>query len=128
MSAFTPVSGLLGGSLIGLSAATLLLFSGDILGASGIVSSFILTPRKTLTESSQQWKLSFMAAFLLSVKAYVTYIDGNALVDSALGVDPKISIVSPLGYIVSGFLVGFGTRMGNGCSSGQCVMRLELFY
>ena len=107
MSAFTPVSGLLGGSLIGLSAATLLLFSGDILGASGIVSSFILTPRKTITESSQQWKLSFVAAFLLSVKAYVTYIDGNALVDAALGVDPKISIVSPLGYIVSGFLVGY---------------------
>ena len=119
MSAFTPVSGLLGGSLIGLSAATLLLFSGDVLGSSGIVSSFVLTPRKTLTESSQQWKLSFMAAFLLSVKAYVTYIDGDALVDASLGADPKISIVSPLGYIVSGFLVGFGTRMGNGCTSGQ---------
>ena len=119
MSAFTPVSGLLGGSLIGLSAATLLLFSGDILGASGIVSSFVLTPRKTVTESSQQWKLSFMAAFLLSVKAYVTYIDGDALVDASLGANPKISIVSPLGYIVSGFLVGFGTRMGNGCTSGQ---------
>lgn len=119
MSAFTPVSGLLGGGLIGLSAATLLLFNGDILGASGIVSSFILTPRKTLTESSQQWKIPFMAAFLVSVKAYTTYIDGNALVDEELGTNPTLAIVSPLGYLVSGFLVGFGTRMGNGCTSGQ---------
>ena len=119
MSAFSPVTGLFGGSLIGLSAATLLLFSGDILGASGIASSFILTPRQTLTESSQQWKLSFMAAFLLTVRAYTAYIDGDAMVDKSLGVDPKIAIVSPLGYLVSGFLVGFGTRMGNGCTSGQ---------
>ena len=119
MSAFTPVQGLLGGSLIGSSAAVLLLFSGDILGASGIASSFVLAPRSTLTSSSQQWKIPFVAAFLLSVKVYTAYVDGDSMVDKELGADAGHAIVSPLGYTVSGFLVGFGTRLGNGCTSGQ---------
>ena len=59
-----------------------------------------------------------MAAFLLSVKAFTAYVDSDAMIDKELGSDDA-AIVSPLGYIVSGFLVGFGTRMGNGCTSGQ---------
>lgn len=119
MSLFTPVSGLMGGSLIGLSAVTLLLGNGDILGASGIVSSFVLTPRRTLTDPSQQWKLAFMASFLVTAQVYLRWIDPDVASDPRLGMDPSLPVVSPLGYVVSGFLVGFGTRLGNGCTTGH---------
>lgn len=124
MSLFTPVSGLLGGSLIGLSAATLLLFNGDILGASGLASSFVLAPRATLTNPKNQWKLCFIAAFALTTKLYVTLIDPDALNDERLGYAPNIPIVSPLGFIVGGFLVGFGSRLGNGCTTGHGICGL----
>ena len=91
---FTPITGLLGGSLIGLSAATLLLFNGDILGASGLMSSFVVAP-KTLTDPSQQWKLAFLAAFALTARVYVTVIDPDALTDERLGYTSGLPIVSP---------------------------------
>lgn len=116
---FTPVPGLIGGSLIGLSAATLLLFNGDILGAAGLMSSFVVAPIKTLTDPSQQWKLAFLAAFCLTSRIYVTMIDPDALKDERLGYSPNLPIVSPLGFILGGFCVGFGTRMGNGCTTGH---------
>lgn len=122
---FTPISGLIGGSLIGLSAATLLLFNGDILGASGLMSSFVVAPVKTLTDPAQQWKLSFLAAFALTARVYVTLIDPDALTDQRLGYgDATMPIVSPLGFIVGGFLVGFGTRLGNGCTTGHGICGL----
>jgi uncharacterized membrane protein YedE/YeeE len=121
---FTPGAGLLGGSLIGLSAATLLLFNGDILGASGLASSFVVAPRATLTDSKNQWKLCFIAAFALTTRLYVTYIDPDALKDERLGYSENIPIVSPLGFIVGGFLVGFGTRLGNGCTTGHGICGL----
>ncbi len=92
---FTPITGLLGGSLIGLSAATLLLFNGDILGASGLMSSFVVSPKKTLTDPSQQWKLAFLAAFALTARIYVTVIDPEALKDERLGYNSGLPIVSP---------------------------------
>jgi uncharacterized membrane protein YedE/YeeE len=121
---FTPASGLLGGSLIGLSAATLLLFNGDILGASGLASSFVISPSATLTNPKNQWKLCFLAAFALTTRLYVTLIDPDALKDERLGFSPNIPIVSPLGFIVGGFLVGFGTRLGNGCTTGHGICGL----
>ena len=127
---FTPVSGLIGGSLIGLSAATLLLFNGDILGASGLMSSFVVAPVKTLTDPSQQWKLSFLAAFALTTRIYVTCIDPDALTDQRLGYgDSTVPIVSPLGFVIGGFLVGFGTRLGNGCTTGhgECLFFYEIY-
>jgi uncharacterized membrane protein YedE/YeeE len=116
---FMPVQGLIGGGLIGLSAATLLLFNGDILGASGLMSSFVVAPKKTLTDPSQQWKLAFLAAFCLTTRVYVTMIDPNALTDERLGYSSGLPIVSPLGFILGGFCVGFGTRLGNGCTTGH---------
>ena len=108
---FTPVSGLIGGSLIGLSAATLLLFNGDILGASGLMSSFVVAPKKTLTDPAQQWKLAFLAAFALTSRVYVTLIDKDALKDERLGYASGLPIVSELGFVLGGFCVGFGTRV-----------------
>jgi uncharacterized membrane protein YedE/YeeE len=119
MSVFTPTTGLLGGSLIGLSAATLLLFNGDILGASGLASSLVVSPRKTFTDPSQTWKLSFLAAFWLTSRLYIAYVDKDALKDPSMNSNSEIPIVSSLGFIAGGFLVGFGTRLGNGCTTGH---------
>jgi uncharacterized membrane protein YedE/YeeE len=127
ISHFTPVSGLVGGSLIGLSAATLLLFNGDILGASGLMSSFVTAPKKTLTDPGQQWKLAFLAAFSLTARVYVTVIDPDALKDERLGYSSNIPIVSPLGFILGGLFVGFGTRLGNGCTTGHGICGLARF-
>ncbi len=95
LKSFTPVSGLFGGSLIGLSAATLLLFNGDILGASGLMSSFVTTPVRTLTDPSQLWKLAFLASFCVTTRLYLTMIDPDALKDERLGNSSILPIVSP---------------------------------
>ena len=121
LNSFTPTSGLLGGSLIGLSAATLLLFNGDILGASGIASSLVLSPKSTLTDPKHHWKLCFIASFALTTRLYLSFIDPNALND---GHSQSIPVVSTLGFIVGGFLVGFGTRLGNGCTTGHGICGL----
>jgi uncharacterized protein len=113
MSLFTPVQGLIGGSLIGLSAATLLLFNGDIMGASGIVSTTLLQPRKTLSDSSMLWRSVFIASFLLTSQLF---LGNNAKADPLMQRPP---MVSALGYVIGGFLVGFGTKLGNGCTSGH---------
>ena len=67
--------------------------------------------QQTLTDPSQHWKLAFLAAFCLSTRAYVTLIDPDALKDERLGFTSGIPIVSPLGFILGGFLTGFGTRV-----------------
>lgn len=118
---FTPISGLTGGSLIGLSAAALLLFNGDILGASGVMSSAFASPLKTFQDPCQFWKLTLLSAFLLTS----TYLLGpQFLVDERSENDTSVPIPSQLAYILAGLLVGFGTKLGNGCTSGHGVCGL----
>ena len=113
---FTPLTGVAGGLIIGLSAASLLLLSGDILGASGILSSIFLSPKKAVTDPSMAWKLVFLSSFgLLSSLVLGRYFTQ----DDRLGNDPSIPVVSTAGYLVAGFFVGFGTQLGNGCTSGH---------
>lgn len=115
---FTPVAGLIGGVLIGLAAATLLLFNGDVLGASGLMSSFVVSPRATLTGPEQQWKLWFVLALFGATRIYLL-VDPTALDDARTWTDPAVPVVSSAGYLLGGFLVGFGTRLGNGCTTGH---------
>ena len=88
----------------GLSACTLLLGSGNILGASGIAKSLIWSPTQVF--KSEQWKLPFMASFFLT-SIVCTKIDPQLI--SVAGNDSPM--VSSLGLAVSGFLVGFGTAV-----------------
>lgn len=115
---FTPVAGLIGGVLIGLAAAALLLFNGDVLGASGLMSSFVVSPRATLTGPEQRWKLWFVLALFGATRMYLL-IDPTALDDSRTVTDADVPVVSSTGYLLGGFLVGFGTRLGNGCTTGH---------
>jgi uncharacterized membrane protein YedE/YeeE len=102
---FTPVSGLVGGLLIGLAATLLLLLNGRISGISGIVGG-LLAPRSP----EAGWRVAFVAGLLLGALAYVL-ATGEALL---VGMQASLPVL-----VAAGLLVGFGTRLGSGCTSGH---------
>ena len=107
MQNFTPVASLAGGILIGLSAAAMLLLDGKITGISGIFAG-ILRPIKGDTV----WKICFVAGLLV----------GGLLLRMLLPHAFDFGIVRSWGALaLAGLLVGFGTRLGNGCTSGHGV-------
>jgi uncharacterized membrane protein YedE/YeeE len=104
--AFTPWWSLLGGVLIGIAAAVLILFNGRIAGISGIVAG-ILHPRYPDTG----WRMAFVAGL---VAAPIVYL--------VIGRAPMIDIDASYPLLVgAGLLVGIGTRFGAGCTSGHGV-------
>ncbi|MBA3702599.1 MAG: YeeE/YedE family protein [Rubrobacteraceae bacterium] len=107
MEDFTPVSGLAGGMLIGLATALLMLFNGRIAGISGIVGG--LLGRKA---SEVGWRAMFAAGLLLGALAYVLAVGGTFSV--------KVEASLPV-MVAAGLLVGLGTRLGSGCTSGHGV-------
>jgi hypothetical protein len=110
---FTPVSGLVGGLLIGLSTVLLILFNGRIAGISGIVGG--LLARKG---SEIGWRAVFVVGLLLGAFVYVLATGG------ALPVNIQASL--PV-MLAAGLLVGFGTRLGSGCTSGHGVSGIARF-
>jgi uncharacterized membrane protein YedE/YeeE len=108
---FTPTTGLLGGSLIGLSAGTLLLLNGDILGFSGIMSSIFTAPKNALSSPSYLWRFTFVVAFMI-----MSILLTNLANDPRSVEDPTLYSPSAIAYTLAGLFVGFGTRQGNGCS------------
>jgi len=107
MTEFTPFSALLGGFLIGLSALILFLCDGRIAGISGILGT-LLAPRSG--------EIGWRAAFLGGL------ITAPALYAAAGGHLPPLSVTSSVPLLLAGgFLVGFGTRLGSGCTSGHGV-------
>jgi uncharacterized membrane protein YedE/YeeE len=98
---------LLGGALIGLSAAALLVLTGKIAGVSGIVDG-------TLRGESREWgwKLGFLAG-LLSGGLLLAWRMPSALADGPPRAWPWV--------LAGGLLVGFGSRLGGGCTSGHGV-------
>jgi hypothetical protein len=104
---FTPVSGLIGGALIGLASALLLLANGRIAGISGILGRSFFPAAGDLG-----WRLAFLIG--LPVGAWLA---ARATAD-ALGfaITPDLRLL-----IAGGFLVGVGTQIGGGCTSGHGV-------
>jgi uncharacterized membrane protein YedE/YeeE len=101
---FTPLSALLGGVLIGAAAAALLLVNGRILGVSGMVGG-LLQPRT----SDAGWRLAFVAGLLVP-----------PLLLGLSGTMDAPTFAGGFGIIAfAGLLVGFGSRMGSGCTSGH---------
>lgn len=113
-SNFNPLTGFAGGSLIGAAAAMLLLFNGDIFGCSGIASTTFLSPRQALLDKSQAWKLVFIASFLVTSNLLKSFAE-----DEILKNDDTYPEISWVGYLIGGFFVGFGTKLGNGCTTGH---------
>jgi uncharacterized protein len=102
---FTPYSATLGGLLIGLSASWLLLATGRIAGISGILGG-LLAP----AGEDKLWRALFVAGLIV----------GCWLVRAASGGAITIS-ASVKELVLAGLLVGFGTRVANGCTSGHGV-------
>jgi uncharacterized membrane protein YedE/YeeE len=110
VSDFTPVSGLLGGALIGLASGLLLLADGKVAGVSGILGRSLIPARGDLG-----WRLAFLLGLPL----------GAWLASRATGDAQGFAITaSPALLAVAGLLVGFGTALGNGCTSGHGVCGL----
>jgi uncharacterized membrane protein YedE/YeeE len=107
---FSPVSALTGGALIGISATLLLLFNGRMAGISGIMNGVFNSPR-----SETVWRLAFLAGLVIGAFLFKLIVPGFFTMRQGY----------PLGLLAAGgFLVGFGTRMSNGCTSGHGICGL----
>ncbi|MGY1490148.1 YeeE/YedE family protein [Methylobacillus pratensis] len=102
----TPLASLLGGGLIGLSAALLVVANGKVAGISGILAGLLQR-----LDQRNAWRLAFLLGLLFAPIAY-----------EVLWGMPEIVVTTDKGLLISaGILVGFGTRLGNGCTSGHGV-------
>lgn len=107
MENFTPIASLSGGILVGLSAAVLLLLNGRIAGVSGIVGGLLDVARNDIG-----WRVAFILGL----------ITGGLLLRLFAADLFEIAIDrSMIEFIFAGFLVGFGARLGSGCTSGHGV-------
>ena len=110
MEHFTPISAAFGGLLVGISASVLWLGLGRVAGISGILGA-LWTPQA----GDIAWRIAFLIGLIVAPLIYA----------SAGGGVPPITIsVSPLLVVAGGLLVGFGTRLGGGCTSGHGVCGL----
>jgi hypothetical protein len=101
---------LVGGLLIGASAAALLLLRGQVAGISGAFGNLVLGQ-----VGDGAWRVAFIAGLLAAIPLYAI----------ATGAHPPIELqLGPAGAIVAGLLVGAGTARGNGCTSGHGVCGL----
>jgi uncharacterized protein len=105
MANFTPLSAAVGGMLIGLSAVLLMVLTGRIAGISGIFGGLIRPGT-----SDHGWRLAFVAGLVLA--PLVAGVIGHAMPAPQM---PASWIV----IVASGLMVGFGTRLGGGCTSGH---------
>ena len=111
-TAFTPISALLGGGMIGAAAVALLLAIGRIAGISGIAAR-LLPPYQ---DDGWAGRLAFGAG-IVAAPIVVSVLTGAA---------PAMHVAaSPAVLVVAGVLVGFGTVWGNGCTSGHGVCGLS---
>ena len=107
MVAFDPVSALLGGALIGIASVLLMALNGRIAGVSGILAGALAAGT-----GDKLWRVAFIAG-LVSAPIVVGLL-GKPLSEPTMP-------ISWLLIVVSGLLVGFGTRLGGGCTSGHGV-------
>jgi uncharacterized membrane protein YedE/YeeE len=119
MDTFTPLPAAIGGLLIGLSAALLWLANGRIAGISGLFGQ-LLPPARSVV-----WRVVFLVALVVGTFAAAALLP-------FLGNRPESLVVAPRWFApgtavwvaLSGVLTGFGTKIGNGCTSGHGVCGL----
>ena len=109
---FTPVTALTGGLLIGLSVALFFILNGRMIGISGIASNFLVSKNNRIEN------FLFLVGLILGPLIY-NLISGKEI---------NISISSSLILlIIGGTLVGFGTRLSGGCTSGHGISGISRF-
>ena len=113
MANFTPLSAAIGGALIGLSSVLLMLLTGRIAGISGIFAGLL-----NVRSDDKAWRIAFIAGLLLA-----------PVIAGAIGYGmtaPKLP-ASWAVIVAAGLLVGFGTRLGSGCTSGHGICGIGRF-
>jgi uncharacterized protein len=113
MANFTPFSAAIGGALIGLSSVLLMLLTGRIAGISGIFAGLL-----NIRSNDRAWRIAFIAGLILVpvIAGWIGY--GMAA--------PKLP-TSWVVIVAAGLLVGFGTRLGGGCTSGHGICGIVRF-
>lgn len=102
----------IGGCLIGLATSLMLYMNGRITGNSGILGGLFTYKRKT-----DNWKIFYLVGLILGTVVYTRFI---------ANIDYQLAAGYPT-IIVAGLLVGFGTRLGSGCTSGHGICGLARF-
>ncbi|ELX8378535.1 YeeE/YedE family protein [Providencia vermicola] len=109
---FTPWSAAAGGVLIGAAVSLLLLLNGRIAGISGILSG-VLKP----IAGDTAWKVAFILGIMIAPSLFILFF-----------FSPEVTITTSTPIIIlAGLLVGFGTRMGSGCTSGHGICGMARF-
>lgn len=107
---FTPLASTLGGLVVGFAAALLLAVNGRIAGITGILGGLVER------SEGRSWRASFVAGMLVGGVALLLWLPKSL---------PGAAVGSPAIVIAAGMLVGFGTRMANGCTSGHGICGLS---
>ncbi len=107
MAPFDPVSAALGGALIGLSATMLIWLNGRIAGISGIFGGALTRPT-----ADRAWRIAFLIGLIAAPGALALFGRGAGA--------PALPAAWPV-IVAGGLLVGFGSRLGGGCTSGHGV-------
>jgi len=109
---FTPITALTGGLLIGLSVALFFILNGRMIGVSGMASNFLISKENRIEN------LFFLVGLILGPSIYTFF----------LGQEIQITISNSLFLLVGGgVLVGFGTRLSSGCTSGHGISGISRF-
>lgn len=107
MAPFDPLSALLGGALIGVASVLLMMLNGRVAGISGILGGLL-----SGGTGDKAWRIAFVVGLIAA-----------PLIFAAMGRSPAMPDM-PASWLVvaaAGLLVGFGTRLGSGCTSGHGV-------
>jgi uncharacterized membrane protein YedE/YeeE len=110
-ASFTPMASLVGGVMIGVAALLLMLLHGRVMGISGILGGIV----RPAARDDVLWRLLFVVGALLGPLA-VIYLVGRPV--------DVVPVASGLVLPVAGFLVGLGTAIGSGCTSGHGICGL----
>ena len=110
-ASFTPMASLVGGVMIGVAALLLMLLHGRVMGISGILGGIV----RPAARDDVTWRLLFVAGALLGPLA-VIYLVGRPV--------EVVPVASGLVLPVAGFLVGLGTAIASGCTSGHGICGL----
>jgi uncharacterized protein len=116
MQDFTPLSAIIGGLLIGLSTSALWVANGRAAGISGIAGGIY-----PLRRGDTLWRLVFIVG--VPVGGLIGFLIGPALLSEIPASLPAFSL-APVLSVVAGLLVGVGTRIGRGCTSGHGICGL----
>lgn len=108
---FTPWAALLGGSCIGLGALLLLLGAGKIAGISGIIAGLA-------QQTDKGWRIAFLLGLVLAPA--ILFLTRSVSI-------PSLASISVSKLALAGLLVGVGTRLSNGCTSGHGICGIGRF-